>query len=494
MKHEPEDSLDPVHRELYESKERLRAIIDTMTDGIITIDQQGTIENVNPAIESIFGYKKEELVGSNVRILMPQPYRDEHDSYIKHYLETGEAKIIGVGREVPCRRKDGSLFQADLTISEVDHLGIFTGIIRDISDRIEVEKSLHREHELNESIINTAHAIILVLDPQCRIVRFNPFFEKLTGFTLNEVQGKDWFEVFVPEPQRADLRQQFNGFLEESTIWENVNPIVTKSGQELLIAWWSKTLKNSEVSGVLSMGQDITELKRTQDRLLQVERLSAIGEAMTGLTHESRNALARSQANLRRLSRRLKGQAELLALIDGAITAQEDLRQLFEDVRQYAAPINLKLQTTDIGQLINEAWEQLATSREGREIEFHHSPATFNLKCEIDTFHARNAIRNILENSLSACNDPVKIEIGYTEIRIAERDYLRIAIRDNGPGLTPEQARNAFDAFFTTKTHGTGLGLAIVKRLIEQHRGEVRFNENFCDGAELVLTLSRFQK
>ncbi len=494
MKHDPASSSDPVHKALYESKERLRAIINAMTDGIITIDQRGIIESVNPAVESLFGYPKNELVGNNVSILMPQPYCDEHDTYISNYVASGEAKIIGIGREVSCRRKDGTLFPADLTVSEVDHLGIFTGIIRDISDRKEVERSLHREHELNESIINTAHAIILVMDPQGKIVRFNPFFEEVTGFTLEEARGKDWFEMFVSEPDRDQLRERFVAFLEQTSIWENMNPIITKSGQERLIAWWSKTLTNGEVTGVLSIGQDITELKRTQDRLLQAERLSAIGEAMTGLTHESRNALARSQANLRRLSRRLKGQTELLTLIDAAIAAQEDLRQLFEDVRQYAAPIHLKYELTDIGQLVSEAWDQLATNREGRNAELHQSLVTFGLNCEVDAFLVRNAIRNILENSLSACSDPVRIEIDYGELQIADNEFLKIVIRDNGPGLTLKQANSAFDAFFTTKTHGTGLGLAIVKRLIEQHGGAIEFDRQNDDGAVLILTLARSQK
>ena len=126
---------------LRDSEERMRAILNTATDAVITIDQQGIIESVNVAAEKMFGYTKDELVGQNVRTLMPPPYHDEHDGYIARYLETGEARLIGIGREVVGLRKDHSTFPIDLAISQVDHLGLFTGIIRDITER----KSLQRE-------------------------------------------------------------------------------------------------------------------------------------------------------------------------------------------------------------------------------------------------------------------------------------------------------------------------------------------------------------
>ncbi|MEZ6060424.1 MAG: PAS domain S-box protein [Planctomycetaceae bacterium] len=126
---------------IYDREQRLRAVLNAAADAIVTIDSRGTIRNLNPATERMFGYAQDELIGENVSILMPPPYCDEHDGYIARYLETGKAGIIGIGREVPGRRKDGSTFPADLVVSEVDHLGLFTGIIRDISER----RALQRE-------------------------------------------------------------------------------------------------------------------------------------------------------------------------------------------------------------------------------------------------------------------------------------------------------------------------------------------------------------
>ena len=107
---------------LHEREERLRAIVNTCVDAIISIRHDGTIETFNPAAERMFGYSAGEAIGQNVRILMPSPDRDEHDRYISHYLKTGEAKIIGIGREAVGQRKDGSTFPIELAVSQIDHL------------------------------------------------------------------------------------------------------------------------------------------------------------------------------------------------------------------------------------------------------------------------------------------------------------------------------------------------------------------------------------
>jgi PAS domain S-box-containing protein len=132
-------------------EERMLAIIRDAVDGIITIDERGAVTSFNPAAEQLFGYPPEEVIGKNVRMLMPEPYRSEHDSYIERYRRTGERRIIGIGREVRCLRKDGTEFPADLAVSEtvLDHGRLFTGTIRDITKRkrAEAEREMLLESE-----------------------------------------------------------------------------------------------------------------------------------------------------------------------------------------------------------------------------------------------------------------------------------------------------------------------------------------------------------
>jgi PAS domain S-box-containing protein len=126
---------------LHDSEQRLRAILQTAVEGIITIDERGIIESMNPAAERIFGWKAAEILGHNVRVLMPSPYQQEHDHYLENYRRTGEAKIIGIGREVIGLRKDGATFPMDLAVSEVRLAGrrLFTGFVRDITERKQAE-------------------------------------------------------------------------------------------------------------------------------------------------------------------------------------------------------------------------------------------------------------------------------------------------------------------------------------------------------------------
>ncbi len=135
--------------QLRKNEAHVRAILETTVDGIITIDERGHIQSFNEAAEDIFGYAEEEVLGQNVKVLMPSPYKEEHDEYMRSYRETGRRKIIGIGREVTGQRKDGSTFPMDLAVSEVD-LGdrrVFTGIVRDITERRRLEKEILRVTE-----------------------------------------------------------------------------------------------------------------------------------------------------------------------------------------------------------------------------------------------------------------------------------------------------------------------------------------------------------
>ena len=127
---------------LYETEERAKAVLNTATDAIVTIDHCGIIVSINPATEHMFGYTHNELVGANVSLLMSSPDREDHDGYLTRYEETKVARIIGVGREVKGLRKDGSVFEIDLAVSRVDHLQLFTGILRDITPRKQLQKQV----------------------------------------------------------------------------------------------------------------------------------------------------------------------------------------------------------------------------------------------------------------------------------------------------------------------------------------------------------------
>jgi two-component system CheB/CheR fusion protein len=179
-----------------EREERLEAILNTATDAIITINPQGIIQSANPAAERMFGYAGDEMIGQNVKMLMPSPYRDEHDGYLEHYRKTREKHMIGIGREVEARRKDGSIFPVDLAVSEIEHLQLFTGTIRDNTRRKELERevveiaSLEQRRigqDLHDSVGQELTALNMLTRDLTEIVRTDP--EKAASLAEKVVQG-----------------------------------------------------------------------------------------------------------------------------------------------------------------------------------------------------------------------------------------------------------------------------------------------------------------
>ena len=352
---------------------------------------------------------------------------------------------------------------------------------------------MRQERDFAESLIETAQAIVVVLDPAGRIVRTNPYWEELTGYQRDEIRGKDWYTSFVPERDRPRRREIFAQTMAGTKSSRFVGPIVAKSGCERTIEWSSKALKDTtgRTLGVLSIGHDITELRAAQQRALQAERLAAIGEMMAVLSHESRNALHRGQVCLEMLALEVEDRPEALRLIARLQQAQDDLHTLYEDVRDYAAPIHLERRVCDLAEVWRAAWTHLAPLREGREAVLREEIEGLDPHCAVDPSRLEQVFRNLLENSLAACRDPVEIAIHCTPAEVDGHPALRVAVRDHGPGLGPEQRQRLFEPFFTTKTKGTGLGMAIAKRIVEAHGGRIAVGEDGGPGAEIILILPR---
>jgi signal transduction histidine kinase len=226
------------------------------------------------------------------------------------------------------------------------------------------------------------------------------------------------------------------------------------------------------------------ELKQAQDRLLQSERLAAIGQMMAGLAHESRNALQRSQACLEMLALEVQDRPAALDFVARIQKAQDHLHQLYEEVRDYAAPIRLRYEDHDLRALLEETWEHLASHRAGRNAQIDFDERDERCACRVDGFAIEQVFRNILENSLSACRDPVHITARFQLCRLSERPAIQVSLADNGPGLTSEVQLRIFEPFFTTKTKGTGLGMAISRRIVEAHGGRIAIGSPERPGGE----------
>jgi signal transduction histidine kinase len=236
---------------------------------------------------------------------------------------------------------------------------------------------------------------------------------------------------------------------------------------------------------------EMAQRREEHERLVQSERLAAIGAAMNGLMHESRNALQRSQACLEMLSRDVQDRPTALDLIARIQRAQNDLHELYERVRDYAAPLRLDPQRHVLSTIVREVWLELEPLRSGRQARLREEYTGSDPACEVDRRAIAQVLNHLIKNSLVICPDPVEISISYHDAELDGQPALKIVLEDNGPGLPAAERDKAFAPFFTTRTRGTGLGLAVSKRIIEAHGGQISLGAESSAGAQFVLILPR---
>ncbi len=480
---------------------RWRAVVSSARDAIICIDRSGAISVFNPAAERMFGYSADDIVGDNVRRLMPSPHAEQHDDYVRQYEETGIAKAIGKVRDVSAKRRDGTVFPIELSVSRVasGEEITYTAIVRDVSERRRMEELIRSERDFADSLIDTAHVIVLVLDPRGRIVRFNRHMEEISGYRLGEVRMKDWFDTFLVHRDRPRIQEVFDSALGGEDVHGTVNPIITKDGQERQIQWYGKRLidRDGEVIGVVSVGHDITERLETAERLSELEhssrqrdRLADIGAITARVVHDLGNPLAalsmQAQLILRRAKRGDFQPAEMVERpVEQMLETLNRLETLAREFTDFAREQKLKLVKTPMrSYLLNvtAVWEAYAGS--------HHAALRVRVEpdlpeIEIDPEMLRRVLDNVIKNAIDAIeDDDGEVSISAHRCR---QDRVCIEVADNGVGIEP--GIDVFRMFETTKKEGTGIGLAIAKQIVLAHNGDIRHESRSPKGTVFHVEL-----
>ncbi len=380
---------------------------------------------------------------------------------------------------------------SDYLIKPVDPEALRTTLKR-IAGRRTVERELYRQRRFAEKLLETAEAIILVLDPTGKILRVNSYFLELTGYALDEIAGANWFDTFVPERDRDRIRTIFHETSHGLKTRGVVNAIRTKGGRECEIRWSNSTLRDTEhkTTAVLCVGLDVTDYVAAQKSALQNERLAAIGQTVTGLAHETRNALQRLQNSVDLLHDELEGQPRALADLVKIERAGQHIRNLLEEVRAYAAPIRLSRGLESIPKIWRRAWESLSLRLANRESNFVETLSDTDrdesYSAYVDARRLEQVFRNLFENALDAASGALQIALSCK----VTPEGITIEVQDNGPGVPADQRTTLFDAFSTSKPTGTGLGLAICKRAVEAHGGELSLLPTET-GAAFLIELPR---
>jgi PAS domain S-box-containing protein len=340
-------------------------------------------------------------------------------------------------------------------------------------------------------LVEAAACMVVILRTDGTIAYFSPYSEELTGYSTAEVMGQQFLLLFVPEWARANVAHEIAATSTGRPTRAYETPLLRRDGSQRWLVWNAQRLDDFEgEAAVLAVGQDFTERREAQERLLRSERLAGIGQMVTGIAHESRNALQRIQSCSEMLELEIEGNEEALRLVRRIEEAQDHLLRLFDEVRGFVAPIQLERAITRLDTVWREAWQLLETARRGRDVRLIEETAGIDVNVEVDRFRMVQVFRNLLENALAACRDPVIIDIRCRDVQWEGKRAIEVSVRDSGPGLTSEARQNVFEPFFTTKTKGTGLGMAIARRILDAHGGRIALGDS-SPGAHFVITLLR---
>lgn len=224
---------------------------------------------------------------------------------------------------------------------------------------------------------------------------------------------------------------------------------------------------------------DVSEFLRTE----------GVGRMIAFLAHESRNALQRIAASSDMLARRLRDYPEAACYVHQIHRAVDDLGHLFTEVRGPGGAAPSCCSTCDLLEVWRDAWEQVEPARTGRAVQMVRCLEDSVGHCAGDRWQLTQVFRNLFENSLAACSDPVRIELHGASIDLASGPGLRVVYRDNGPGIEPDERQRIFEPFHSTKPSGMGLGLSICRWIVEAHGGTIELGNPYARGAEFVITL-----
>lgn len=356
-----------------------------------------------------------------------------------------------------------------------------------IQDAYNIESSaqqISRERDFAEGVIQTAQAVVMVVDTQGNVIRGNTFLSRLLGWDLKDSVPTVRFEQLVAPHDILPLRQFLQRVAEGSKADPLETDLLPQESMPRRIRWLAQPYLpptnpslTADAEGqaaepwILCVGQDITDLTEAQRQLVRQERLAAIGQTMTGLAHESRNAFQRSQAALETLLLELEDRPAAVELIERIQRAHDHLLHLYEEVLQFARPVRLELQTMNIESVLRQTWEHLTTVVAPKQLRLNLHADEAAVHITADPFAVEQVFRNLLENAVEASEIAASVDVRIEAAWIGSAPAARVTIRDYGRGIAPAHLVRIFEPFFTTRARGTGLGLPIARRLAEGHGG-----------------------
>jgi PAS domain S-box-containing protein len=485
---------------------RLSAVVDNALDGLITINERGVVEQFNPACERIFGYKSAEVIGNNSRMLMPEPYHDEHDGYISRYLSTGEARMIGMpGREVSGKRKDGSIFPMDISISafELSDGRHFSGIIRDIT----VRKRAEEANALLAAVVASSDDAIVSETLDGVITSWNASAQRLFGYSAGEAIGEH-VSFIVPPGKMGEQRHIVEQLREGEQVQHFETERLNKNGQSIQISLTVSPVRDAagRIIGASKILRDITAQKAAEEKLLAytnaLERSNKeLDDFAYIASHDLKEPLRGLFNNAKFLEEDYKDKidAQGVGRLQRLGYLTQRMEQLVNDLLYFSrlGRQDLAIVPTDLNEVVRDIESMMETTLRERNAAISIPNPLPEIVC--DKTRVTEIFRNLITNAIKYNERETKlVEIGYlnemqTKAGVEKNVFY---VRDNGIGIEEEFHEEIFRIFKRLNDEaddkkGTGVGLTFVRKIIDRHGGRIWLESALGKGTTFYFTINQ---
>ncbi|MGB7510611.1 MAG: PAS domain S-box protein [Pelodictyon phaeoclathratiforme] len=502
-----------VEQALAVSEKKFRSITEQISEIVFITDQSGITTYVSPAVETISGYKADEVIGHRFVEFMAEEDIERAISSFQNGLMMQVDEVL----EFRYRKKDRSLFYAEIHVQFYKHEGFigYIGLIRDITERKKYEQELIESRQLLKSIYNQVNYAIFVVDiltdGTYRYNSINPLSEQISGVTSNELAGKRP-EQFFPPPIAKSVIQHYNDCIRENKIIHYEESMMFHGKSSL----WETVLnpvrnENGAIFRIIGTSVDITERRQIEEQrtelsvqLQQSQKMEMVGRLAGGIAHDFNNMLTvilgHSEMAMETSDPTLKTYAQFIAIHQAATHSANLTRQLLAFARkQVVSPKIVELNTA-----ITEMLPMLRRLI-GENIMLTWIPECKNCYIKIDPSQIDQILVNLCINARDAITGNGRITIDNRCVTLPEipcetdktachsADYVSLSVHDDGCGIEPNDLQHIFEPFFTTKESGkgTGLGLSTVYGIVKQNNGNIECQSEQGKGTTITIQLPK---